>query len=383
MILPFDSNCKEVYLCRLNKNVLSIYWVILFMLMLGLAALPFFYFDIAVKASGIIRPLHERTEIKAAVSGIIESIDYAEGQVVPKEAVILRIKNNSTGNQKMQTDFEIAHRQQFIHDLQLLTSNNAVTQHIYSTLISPIYKQQASRFSYQQAEQITALKKIKSELKNYTQLTAEGVMAPNELKDKKIENDKLQAATKAFRQEQLSIWQGELEKYRLELSQLQAQQQQLTQDAKYYEVKAPVRGTLQGINAKYIGGLLQAGETLGTLSPETELVAECYIPTRDAGLLRKGQEVKFQIDAFDYKYFGIVTGKLISIDNDFTLVNNQSTFKVRCSFDQKQLHLKNGFTGQLKKGLTIQARFILTQRSLWQLLFDKIDDWTNPSASEQ
>jgi len=32
-----------------------------------------------------------------------------------------------------------------------------------------------------------------------------------------------------------------------------------------------------------------------------------------------------------------------------------------------------------KKGMTLQARFIVTKRSLWQLLYDKVDDWANPN----
>ncbi len=70
----------------------------------------------------------------------------------------------------------------------------------------------------------------------------------------------------------------------------------------------------------------------------------------------------------------------MTIDNDFTLMDNKPVFKVRCQLDSTQLHLKNGFTGQIKKGLTVQARFIVARRSAWQLLFDKIDDWLNPAS---
>ena len=126
--------------------------------------------------------------------------------------------------------------------------------------------------------------------------------------------------------------------------------------------------------------MIQAGEVLAIISPQAELMAECYINTKDVGLLKENQQVLFQIDAFDYNYFGMLTGKLLTIDNDYTLLDNKLVFKVRCVLDNKQLNLKNGFTGELKKGMTVQARFVVTKRSLWQLLFDKIDDWVNPTA---
>ena len=53
--------------------------------------------------------------------------------------------------------------------------------------------------------------------------------------------------------------------------------------------------------------------------------------------------------------------------------------KLLCSLDQNFLQLKSGFTGQLKKGMFVSARFELTERSLFDLLYDKIDDWLNPS----
>ena len=81
---------------------------------------------------------------------------------------------------------------------------------------------------------------------------------------------------------------------------------------------------------------------------------------------------------FDYNYFGILTGKILSIDNDYTIIDNQPSFKVRCMLDSQQLYLKNGFKGNLKKGMTLQARFVVARRSLWELLFDKVDDWINP-----
>jgi len=213
-----------------------------------------------------------------------------------------------------------------------------------------------------------------------TSLAKEKVISPKEFFDIQINQEKIQSLYKAFTQEQLSTWQQDLSKYRLSLSQYQQQMQQVNADAGYYEVKAPVSGIIQGINTRYAGGLLQANEILCNISPEEAIIGECYVPTKDIGLLKKGQPAHYQLEAFNYNYFGVLTGKIISIDNDFTAIENKPVFKIRCSFDSNQLRLTNSFTGQLKKGLGFQASFVVTRRSLWQLLFDKLDDWLNPNA---
>ena len=50
------------------------------------------------------------------------------------------------------------------------------------------------------------------------------VIAPKEMFDKIVENEKLQAAYHAFKIGQISSWEQDLAKYRLELSQFEAQQ---------------------------------------------------------------------------------------------------------------------------------------------------------------
>ena len=46
--------------------------------------------------------------------------------------------------------------------------------------------------------------------------------------------------------------------------------------------------------------------------------------------------------------------------------------------EQKKKKKKNGQIGKLKKGMTASAHFMVTRRSLFDLLYQKIDDWANP-----
>ncbi len=211
-------------------------------------------------------------------------------------------------------------------------------------------------------------------------LYVDKIITSKEIFDKKIEREKLIANISMTKEQQLATWQGELARYQLEKNQYKNANQQLNEDRNFYFIKAPISGVLQNFNKYYKGSMVQAGEALAEISPQGELIAECYINTSDVGLLKQNQQTLFQVDAFDYNYFGILTGKILSIDNDYTSIDNKPAFKVRCVLDSKQLRLKNGFLGGLKKGMTVQARFVVIKRSLWQLLFDKIDDWVNPVA---
>jgi HlyD family secretion protein len=85
-----------------------------------------------------------------------------------------------------------------------------------------------------------------------------------------------------------------------------------------------------------------------------------------------------QVDAYNYNEWGLLTGKVSSISSDVFMDNKQPYFKIRCQLDQHSLQLKNGYQGKIKKGMTIQAHFHVAKRSIYQLLYDKTDNWLNP-----
>lgn len=69
--------------------------------------------------------------------------------------------------------------------------------------------------------------------------------------------------------------------------------------------------------------------------------------------------VRFQVDAFNYNQWGMATGKVLEISNDIYTIDEKPVFIVKCQLDKEFLQLKNGYKGYLKKGMTLQARFMI------------------------
>lgn len=375
------SFCKMVEIDHLllsQKNKVGfLYFFITATFIIIIASLPFIKTNISIISNGIIRPISERTEVKSMIVGIIDTLFVHEGDTLQDGQIIAIIKDNISMPKKILNDFELNLRFGFVHDLELLTSGSDFKS---IQLQTPLYKQQFYKFQFQVTDQQAALKKVNNEIKINKLLINDKIITPKEYFDKEVEVERLSANFNAFKNEQISIWQNELQKFRLEIAQFKLQKEQIDIDKRYHYLYSPVRGIVQNINTRYAGGIVSAGETICIVSPEKNLIGECFVSTRDIGLLKAGQLARFQIDAFDYNYFGILTGKIMTIDNDFSIIENKPIFKVRCSFDSTQLMLKNGYKGELKKGLTFQVRFVLAERSLWQLLFDKVDDWLNPTS---
>ncbi len=163
---------------------------------------------------------------------------------------------------------------------------------------------------------------------------------------------------------------------------MKSQEDQLLKSKTQFLVTAPINGTLLNIKPQELGSFITLGTHFGQISPDTKLLVECYVNPSDIGLLSKDTRINFQIDAYNYNQWGMATGKIIEIGKDIELLDKRLVFKVRCKMDQKYLELKNGFKGNLKKGMTLNANFELTERSLFDLLNDKMDDWVNPIRNE-
>ncbi len=377
MIIPLNYATFHV-LSR--KSINYIYIMILVLVCAFIFISPFVYIDISIKSLGVSRPANERTEIKSFQSGIIENIFVTEGSKVKKGDIVLSIKDSNSKNKNILNQYELSQRKEFIHDLAILINQTNLSDKDLHSLTTPVYKEQLSKFLFQREQQQTALAKANQELEMNTSLANEKVISKKEFFDIQNNQVRIQSGYNAFLREQMITWQQDYLKYKLESSQYQLQSQQINAERSFYQVKAPTDGFIQGINTKYAGGTISANEIICTISPEGSLMGECYVQSKDIGLLKIGQPVRYQIDAFDYNYFGVLTGYIIAIDNDFSVINNTPIFKVRCSFDSTHLKLKNGYIGRLKKGMNFQARFIVARRSLWQLLFDNLNDWLNPIA---
>jgi HlyD family secretion protein len=66
------------YLPKLGKGNHIIYFLVLLMTSSAMISLPFIYYRVS-QMLRIIRPVNERTELKAMVGGIIDSIYCKEG----------------------------------------------------------------------------------------------------------------------------------------------------------------------------------------------------------------------------------------------------------------------------------------------------------------
>jgi HlyD family secretion protein len=372
------ENTAEVHQFKHSTVSKGIYLIILLILLGAFIALPFVKIDVISQARGIIKPDIERVHISLINSGQVIYNGLFNNKKVAKGDTLL-ILNDQGIDQKLNfSDFQTRETLSYIQDLSLLLGQKKVRlSDINSARYQKIYLQYHQKLDELQIR----LQKRKRDFERYKPLYEKGVIARAEYDNHKFEYDLAKSEIFQHRNRQQNECQAELSQYKVTLKELQAKYDQLVESKSRFVIIAPVSGTLLNIKQQETGSFVTAGTVLAQISPNTELLVECYVSPADIGLIKEQDTAKYQIDAYDYSQWGLASGKVIEIGKDIEFLEDQSVFKVRCSLDQKYLLLKNGFRGNLKKGMTLNANFKLSRRTLFELLYDKMNDWLNPAIN--
>lgn len=372
----FLESLASSYLYAGSRITHAIYISICLLLILSFLSLFFITMQVSEVAPAIIRPETEWSVIHSLVNGRLAECRVKENSFVEAGQVLYIIESDRLlaqekflGNRKAELDL-------LLNDLHALTSGISGP-----ALSTPLYQQAYRSYREKLSDAQARSAKVKTDYERNRKLHDQKVIADAEFEGHAFEFRKAQNDVSILIQQQVNLWENERTQYMKEEKEISSQLIQLQHDKEDLIIHAPVRGNIQNVAGLYPGSLVFVNQPLGQISPETELVVEAYVQPNNIGLIQHNTHVLFQVDAFNYNQWGVATGTVQEISSDIQLMNEQPIFKVRCNLDNNFLQLRSGYKGYLKKGMTLQARFLVTERTLWQLLYDKADDWLNPYSN--
>jgi len=372
------ENTTQVFQFKHSTKSKIIYSIILFSIISVLISLPFIKVDIYTPATGIIKPNIERVPLLTINSGRVLYSILNENIQVQKGDTILIIENKLIEEELILGNRQIEQIESFIQDLNyLLSTSNPNIKNLFTGK----YKAAFLEYNQNLMEQKFRFKQKKSMFERNKLLFDKGVIAASVFENSKTEFDLSQSYLSSTRNQTYNTWQVELVNYNDALKEFQTNENKLLENKSQFFVTAPISGTLFNTAQLRQGSFVSQGSKLAEISPSTDLIVECYINPKDIGLIDPNNKVIFQIDAYNYNQWGLANGDVIDIGKDIVIIDQQPIFRVRCKLNENHLALKNGVKGDIKKGMTVRARFLLIEQSLFDLLYNDIDDWLNPASA--
>ena len=364
-------NTLENLIAKNKTKSVSIYLVVVLAIAVFIALLPVIKVDISSQSRGIIRSKTDNVPVTSAVSGKITAIKLKNNLLVQKGDTLLTISKENLETEKQLNDTIYTTNATILQDLEMVLKGK-------SNLQTSLIREEYYKFSTQKAELQSKVAQSQINYNRYKTLFDKGVIAKAEFEKYQFDLQFAKQALNSFIKQQMANWQNKKNELILQLKNITGNNNKLSIEAQNYVLIAPITGTIENFNGVQMGSILSASQPIAHISPTDNLLVESTVSPNDIGLIKPNQKVKFQLDAFNYNQWGLLTGKVIDIDKNITLRENQAFFKVRCALDSKELKLKSGYKTQVSKGMTLTTRYIITRRSLFDLLFDKVDDWLNP-----
>jgi multidrug resistance efflux pump len=381
-IIPFSvSNYTlETYLVKISARSRIIYWMIIGIIIFGIAVLPFIYVDVSVQARGYFQSDMEKQIVYTSFQGKVIFTSIRNGERVTKGDTLFVIDSETIRTQQSALLQGISENNASIRDLEILTKEDYLENNpAFRKLVTQRYKAEFANIKNQQSIQFQKYHKKKTEHDRNELLFKQKIIPEidyeNSLFILSSEKDNLDQILL----QQKSLWQSDLAIRKIEAVKLLADFDQCTQELNNRIVLAPANGEIIQSSDIQTGSIVSPGQKIAEISPDGELVATCFVKPADIGLIHENQKVKIQVDAFNYNEWGMLYGYIIDISDDM-IVENGSTayFRIKCKPVQTFLSLKNGHKAYIKKGMSLNTRIIVIRRSLFNLLFDKADKWFNP-----
>lgn len=372
------ENTVCVLLSKYNRKNYWLYRVILVSILLFLAALPLVEVDVTCQSRGIVRSRHDNVVLTSIVSGRVLSVSLENNATVYKGDTLVVVDSRNIVEQLYSLESLAEELRNKVSDLKVLTC----ATNTKGTLLTSQYKKEWLEYSALQNDLELKKEQKMREYERTRKAKQLGLVSDVEYCQMRDYVDDNRSNMKVLRAQKLTVWQQTKQQLEEQLINIEGDIQRLSAELSNYTITSPISGTIVSSSQIQSNSYVVAGQSIATITPEDDLIVECYVEPSDVGFVGEGQEVTLQFDAFNYNQWGLGRAVVYDVDKNITTQGERVYFIVRCKMLGDTLSLNNGYCVRIKKGMTLNGRFFVTRRTLWQLLFDKIDDWFNPKMKQ-
>jgi HlyD family secretion protein len=384
----YALTCAESFLTKRGQNRPYTYWTALVMCASALVSLPIIQVDVTVQERGRVRPATERTAIVARTAGFISSIRVHDNDLVHAGDTLLTLNAQSL---QAKIDFNEAQAKLVNEQLTdlgyLLDSAGSKRPVVIDKLQTAKYTSDYQKFDTQCRNANLKIDRSEREMNRTKQLFATKAVASRDVDEASFHANEARAERDQIYRDAVAQWQADKLQKETDLEQLQRDARQLADERDLYSVKAPLDGAVIGLAGLVEGSYVQTGQRIGDISPNSDFVFDVSVPPKDIGRIFTGQGVKMQVDAYPYTVWGLLPGQVTRVSADYVQEGESSgangAFRVIVQPERNSLQSRDGLTGPLMKGMTGNARFFVARCSLWELVYQSMDNLFNPAMRNQ
>ncbi len=365
----YNSDSSIPFHYSLSRKYRSMFICIVLLLLTTGLFISFIQVPVIVHARGMVRPEMEIIPIIAPLSGNISECRIKDGMHIKKNdtLIIFNLLWANTEKNILITRQKLIEK--YIYDLKLLTNNKN------NGFLSEKYESEFQAYFSVLKEKKNQKNLFKNEFKRSLSLYSDSLISQKEFEDIEQQYHASNDAINSYISAQLVKWTSDSDHYSNELLVLNERLNKLHELFSKSVIIAPVNGVIHEMKGLTENTYVYQHQHIGGISPDTSYFAEILINPSDIGWIYPGINGKILLDAYGSTYWEALPTECLFISDEFSIIKDQPFFIAKCSIDRHQPIMRNGRSEKIKKGMTLTVQFIITERTIIQLLTDKADTW--------
>lgn len=148
------------------------------------------------------------------------------------------------------------------------------------------------------------------------------------------------------------------------------------------KLRSPVDGTVHGLAAYTIGGVVTPAQQTVTIVPfGTPLIVEAMALNQDIGFLKEGQEAEIKFDTFPFQKYGTVRGKVVWLSPD--AVEDEKlgpVYKMKIEMERLKI-MVDGKVIAISPGMAVSAEVKTNKRRIIEFFLSPIIKYATESLT--
>ncbi|MCR4954701.1 MAG: HlyD family secretion protein [Treponema sp.] len=367
---------QEYFMRKKPSSQRAVIWIITIILVAAILFISFAKFEEVIKVNGYIRPQDNISSVANAVTGRIKSISYTSGQQVIKGQLLLEIDPIQLEAEKESLVTQIKEEQEKLSALyeiknSIQKNENLINKnHCEAYLRFEIWKnsllklENIRNLNYEKYEQEKSIPPKMTTVSRLNDLESQYLISCNDYNNLNL----------SFQHD----IENEIITYETAKKINEAKLLQIEDSMLFTKITAPIDGIIQEITAFNKNDWIQAGQQLFNIVPygKEAVKVELIIPAKQAGKIEDGLKVKMRFPSLPYHEFGGAEGTILTIAPDANKKQNGDAFFVlKTDLDKNFLKDKKGREYPLKVGLQVDARIIVSKKTILKFVLEKMNLW--------
>lgn len=368
------SDSREMLESKSPIAIKVFIYFLLLIVLIGFIWISVCKIEIATKASGIIRPEKNISIIRNRYTGIIDSLQYKDGDVVSKGDLLYTINSDSINIEIEQIERELTVIKSKLDNSQLL-KKSILSEHNFFEENELEYYGKYIAYEIEKEKLRITLDKSKKEYQDELKLLSsmitkkridelESIMKLNNLNYQSfIINKKIEVSS-------------EIKKYEEQITKLNNTLSSLKENIKSCSVLASINGTIQVIQEINSGDFITIGSEIIRIVPnkKKDLIVDVIVSNKDIVGVDIGDNINYRFTALPQSEYGILTGEIKKISQDITSdINIKGAYIIEGSLNNYNITNKDGEDIDLMSGMFCEVRIITGEEKILDYL---LKNWT-------